>query len=187
MENDNLVENWRQNVAENLEVARLQNSLIFQIEDDEPIPSLDASRSSAATRTDRSPRLNHKRKRYSNGSKSSCAEPSADALLLANAIRNGTATLASALLVSGNPEPASTAAPISNSLGSSEDRINKIDKIEARVGRLQDMVRQVLEAVTSLTGNATESTEPAAGRSWTIEKGFDKAVSYAVGGASGGS
>lgn len=68
---------------ENLEVARLQNSLIFQIDDDEPISSLDASRSSAATRTDRSgrptssialaPRLNNKRKRYSNGSKSSCA------------------------------------------------------------------------------------------------------------------
>lgn len=68
---------------ENLEVARLQNSLIFQIDDDEPISSLDASRSSAAIRTDRSgrptssialaPRLNNKRKRYSNGSKSSCA------------------------------------------------------------------------------------------------------------------
>lgn len=68
---------------ENLEVARLQNSLIFQIDDDKPISSLDASRSSAATRTDRSgrptssialaPRLNNKRKRYSNGSKSSCA------------------------------------------------------------------------------------------------------------------
>lgn len=110
MENDNLVENWRQNVAENVEVARLQNSLIFQIDDDEPISSPDASRSSAATRTDRSgtpissialaPRLNHKRKRYSNGSKSSCAEPSADGLLLANAIRNGTAILANALLVS---------------------------------------------------------------------------------------
>lgn len=50
------------------------------------------------------------------------------------------------------------------------------------------MVKQVLEAVTSLTGDATESTEPAAGRaSWTIEKGFGRAVSYAVGGASGGS
>lgn len=35
-----------------------------------------------------------------------------------------------------------------------------------------------------------ESTKPEAGRdpsSWAVEKGFDMAVSYAVGGASGGS
>ena len=143
MENDNPVETRRQNVAENLEGARLQNSLTFQLDDDGPIPILDASRSAASIRTNWSgtptssialaSRLNNKRKRYSNQSASSCAEPSADALLLANACRDGMAVLANALLASQNPEPASAAASTSYSLQSLEQRMDRMDKIEARL------------------------------------------------------
>lgn len=219
MENDNPVETRRQNIAEYLEVARLQNSLTFQLDDDGPIPSLDAPRSAPPIRTNWSgtptssialaSRLNNKRKRYSNQSASSCAEPSADALLLANACRDGMAVLANALLASQNPEPASAAASTSYSLQSLEQRMDRMDKIEARVGKLQDMVKQVLEAVqrrhaavvleppigdvsnkgAGAAGDATESTNPATYRdpsSWAGEKDFDKSVSYAVGGASGG-
>lgn len=135
---DDALKTRQQRAAENLEVARLENSLIFQL-DDKPIPGVDIPQSIA---------LGHrpnKRKREAAFNE----EPSGDAVLLANSFRGSMAVLAEALRAR---HEAPTPGPANDLLS---QRITTLEeKFDGTLGNMQDTMGRVLQAFAGLNAAA---------------------------------
>lgn len=139
---DDSVKTRQQKIAENLEAARLENSLIFEI-DDEPIPGIDApERTSTATSRAVTPGSSialapRSRKRKQAEMDAANTEPSADAVLFTNSFREATASLAGAFrdIASQRSQPSMAASSDTSVLQPLKQRI---DQIEASIERMTD-------------------------------------------------
>ena len=135
----------KERAIENLKAARLENSLIFQV-DDEPIPGIDRPTNSIRSGTLSIALNGHsKRKHLEIKSSSSIndAEPSKNAVLLATSFRESTAILAAALKDSKNlVVPVALLAPIS---AVSDNRINEVKtELKNEMGEMRTIMERIL-------------------------------------------
>lgn len=131
------VKSRQQRAAENLEAARLENSLIFEI--DEPIPGVDTPVASSSTQsTSRSIALTPRPTKRKREKEPTSDQPSADAFLLSNGFKEASTILADAYRASQT-----VAEPRRSGIPQQEILEQRMDKLEANV---QSMVEKALQA-----------------------------------------
>ena len=157
---EDMVITRQERAAKNLEAARLENNLIFQV-DDEPIPGLDTPTNSTRSGTP-SIALNGrgkcKRSEMESTNLNNDAQPSKDAVLLATSFRESTAALAAALRDNRNPVvPAALPAPTSVP-DNYEHRIDKVKtELKNEMGEMWSMMERILQAVAGQRAAAENS------------------------------
>ena len=163
----------QQRAAENLEAARLENTLIFQLSY-KPIPDVDTPPTGTQSSRELSIALSHrpnKRKREASDL------PSSDAVLLANSYRDSTAVLAEVLHARHEiPIPAAPATPAiiaRSTLATCNDLLSQCittleERLDGTLGTMQDTMGKVLQALAGFhaaadIGSLTAFRETTAG------------------------
>lgn len=162
-----MVKSWQQKATENLETTRLENALIFEI-DDEPIPGVDipnTNRSSTPGSTIALNRLPKKQKHEHNTNEqrheTQPAEVSQNAVFIVNSFRDSTVVLADALRYrqEANIAPvlatAPTATPTATATSSENNELsqqisNLEQKVDGIVGNMEGMMGRIMQALARL-------------------------------------
>lgn len=165
------VKSRQQKAAENLEAARLENALIFEI-DDEPISGVDTPNTNRSSTPGSSIALNprqRKRKREHNTNEqrheTQPAEASQNAVLIANSFRDSTAVLADALRyrqeanIAPAPATAPAATPTATATSSENNKLsqrisNLEQKVDGAVSNMEGMMGRIMQALAGLNAAA---------------------------------
>lgn len=177
------VKTRQQKAAENLETARLENALIFEI-DDELIPGVDTpNRSSTPGSSIALNPWQKKRKRNNENTSETQLEASQNAVLIANSFRDSTAVLADtfhykqkaitaaspaatpaaptatlpatfAATAAASPAAASPAATATESNKLSQRIGNLEQKVDNAVGNMEGMMERIMQALAGLNAAA---------------------------------
>ena len=131
---DDALKICQQRAAESLDATRLENSLIFQL-DDKPIPGVHTHPSIA---------LGHRPNKQKREAASN-EEPSGDVVLLSNSFRDSTAVLAEALRAR---HEAPTPGPANDLL--SQQITTLEEKSDGTLGNMQNTMGRVLQAFAGL-------------------------------------
>lgn len=149
------VQSQKTKAAESLAAACLENSLVFQL-DDEPIPGVDTpsgSNTSSIALGSRS----QKRKRDN----TDFTEPSADAVLMNNGFKEAAVALADAYrsnVNKGNTELASSVSQVEKRMDSVENSLGEVKgslgDMKGTLGNMQEMIGGVLQALARMNAAA---------------------------------
>lgn len=170
---EDMVKTYQERVAKNLKAAQLENSLIFQI-DDELIPGIDIPTNSTRSGTLFITLNGRGKRKYSemeSTNSSNNVKPSKDVVLLATSFRESIVILATALKDSRNlfistpsalaPPALAPLAPLSADLDDSptyEHCINKVKtELKNEMGEMKSMMEKILHAVAGQQAAAESS------------------------------
>lgn len=149
------VQSRKAKAAESLAAARLENSLVFQL-DDEPITGVDTPSGSTTSSIALGSR-SQKRKRDITDS----IEPSADAVLMNNGFKEAAVALADAYhsnINTQNNELASSVGQVEKRIDSVENSLGEVKRsfgdMKGTLGNMQEMIGVVLQALARINAAA---------------------------------